>query len=70
MAYEIQRALEKLNSEIQKDQEQAEQYKQKLIQEIKSLDRSKMFIPPPKKKTSFFKKILIAFGYGEKGRNI
>jgi hypothetical protein len=46
---------------------QTERIKQKQIEEIKSLDRSKMFIPPPKKKTSLLTKILIAFGYGKKG---
>jgi hypothetical protein len=66
MGYEIQRALERLNWEIQKDNSQTEQHKQKMIQEIKSLDRSKMFIPPDKKKKSLLKKILIVFGYGEK----
>lgn len=56
---------------MQKDQMQTDLIKQKQIEEIKSLDKSKMFIPPPpKKKMSLLKKILIAFGYGEKGRNI
>ena len=67
MAYEIQRALERLNWEIQKDNLQTEQHKKKLIEEIKSLDKSKMFIPPTKKRISLFRKILIAFGYGKKG---
>jgi hypothetical protein len=49
---------------------QTDLIKQKQIEEIKSLDKSKMFIPPPKKKMSLLKKILIAFGYGEKRRNI
>jgi hypothetical protein len=37
-----------------------------MIEEIKALDKSKMFMTPPKKKVSFFTKILIAFGYGKK----
>lgn len=66
MGYEIQRALERLNWEIQKDNLQTEVHKKKMIEEIKSLDKSKMFIAPPKKRISLFKKILIAFGYGKK----
>jgi len=38
----------------------------KTIQEILSYDKNKMFSPPSKKKNSFFKKILIIFGYGKK----
>lgn len=66
MPYEIQRALERLNWEIQKDNLQTELHKQKMIEEIRSLDKSKMFVAPPKKKVTFLKKILIVMGYGKK----
>lgn len=38
-----------------------------MIEEIKKLDRDKMFEPPKKEKLSFFKKLSIIFGYGKKG---
>ena len=66
MAYEIQRALERLSWEIQKDNLQTERHKQKMIEEIKSMDKSKILTPVPKKKKSVYKKILIALGYGKK----
>lgn len=44
-----------------------EQHKKRTIDEILSYDKTKMFEPPQKKKKSFFKKILIALGYGKKG---
>lgn len=51
-----------------KDQNLVEAEKLKAIQEIKSIDKSKMFAPPPpKKKVSTFTKILTALGYGKKG---
>ena len=67
MAYEVQRALERLDWEIKKDNQQIEDNKKKLIKEILSLDKTKMFIPPPpKKKVSLWSKITIALGYGKK----
>jgi len=66
MSYEVQRALERLNWEIQKDNLQTEAHKKKMIEEIKSLDRSKMFIEPPKEKLTLLSKIKIALGYGKK----
>jgi hypothetical protein len=38
-----------------------------MIEEIKRLDKTKMFEPPKKEKLSFFKKVSIIFGYGKKG---
>ena len=67
MAYEIERALARLDQEMKKDQEQTDRAKQKLIEEIRSYDRTKMFAPPTKKKNSFLKKIATIFGYGKKG---
>jgi hypothetical protein len=66
MAYEIQRALERLNWEIQKDNLQTEEHKKKMIKEIISTDKSKIFTPIPKKKISLWTKILIIMGYGKK----
>lgn len=57
----IQRTYEWLQSEIEKDNKDIELQKQKTINEIRSLDRSKMF--PPKEKISTLKKIMIALGY-------
>jgi hypothetical protein len=39
----------------------------KMINEIKSLDKNKMFLEKPKKKVSIWDKILIILGYGKKG---
>lgn len=67
MGYELHRALERLDWEIKKDNQQIEDNKKKLIEEIKSLDKSKMFAPPPpKKKISLWTKFMIAMGYGKK----
>jgi hypothetical protein len=57
----VQRTYEWLQSEIEKDNLEIEVQKEKMIKEIKSLDKTKMF--PVKEKISTFKKILIAFGY-------
>jgi hypothetical protein len=38
-----------------------------MIDEIKSLDRDKLFLEKPKKKLSFISKILTILGYGKKG---
>jgi hypothetical protein len=59
----IQRTYEWLQSEIEKDKKEIELQKQKTINEIKTLDRTKMF--PPKEKISIFKKIMKALGYGD-----
>ena len=67
MAYEIQRALERLDWEIKKDNDQTEAQKRKMIEEIKSWDKSKILTPiTPKKKTSLWTKILIIMGHGKK----
>ena len=52
---------------MKKDQDQTDLHKQRMIEEIKSYDKSKMFVPKPVKKISFFSKILMALGYGKKG---
>ena len=38
-----------------------------MIEDIKSWDKEKLFKPQPKKKVSFFQKLLKIMGYGEKG---
>jgi hypothetical protein len=52
---------------MKKDLSEIELNKKKLAQEIRQLDKSKMFQPKPKKKVSIIDKILIIFGYGKKG---
>lgn len=63
----IQQGIDWLNKEIKKDQQEIELHKQKIIEEIKKIDKQKFFEPKPKNKVSIFKKILIIFGYGKKG---
>jgi hypothetical protein len=38
-----------------------------MIEEIKKIDKSKIFEEPKKKKINIFTKILMVFGYGKKG---
>jgi hypothetical protein len=39
-----------------------------MIDEVKSWDKTKILTPPPpKKKISFWSKVLITMGYGKKG---
>lgn len=66
MDYPIKRALEKLDQEIKKDKEQTERHKQQLIKEVLSYNKDEMFTPIPKKKKSFFRKVLLTLGYGKK----
>mgnify|MGYP000946649586 CR=1 FL=1 len=66
MAYEIKRALEKLEQEILKDKDQVERHKQKTIEEIKTYDKSIMFNKFHVKKKTFLQKLLIILGNGKK----
>jgi len=52
--------------EMKKDQKQLEQMKLKQINDIKKIDKSKMFSKDKKNKITFFDKILIILGYGRK----
>ena len=52
---------------MERDQKEIQNHKQKLLKEIKSLDKTKMFEIKPKKKISIWDRILIVFGYGKKG---
>lgn len=63
----IQQGLSWLNKELEKDQKDLKDQKKRMIDEIKSLDKNKMFLEKPKKKISIWNKILIILGYGKKG---
>lgn len=65
MNRQIQKQMEELQKEMDKDRILLEKEKDKQIKEIKSFDRSKMFIAPPKEKLSFFKRIQIVLGNGK-----
>jgi len=58
----IKQGLDWLDKEIKKDQLDIEKHKNQLIQEIKSLDKNKLFEVKPKKSLS--EKIKKIFGYG------
>jgi len=60
----IIQGLEWLDKEIKKDQKEIEDHKQKMISEIKLIDRSK--IGEQKKKLTLVQKIQKIFGYGKK----
>jgi hypothetical protein len=62
----IQQGLEILRKEIEKDSLEIETSKKRMIDEIKSLDKNKMFQPKPKKKVSIIDKILKILGHGKK----
>lgn len=62
----IQQASDWLRREIEKDNIEIVDHKNKLIEEIKSIDKTKLFSPKPKKKISIIDKILIILGYGKK----
>jgi hypothetical protein len=62
----IQQGLDWLNKEMKKDSEDVKSHKKKVIDEIKKIDKKKIFEPIPKKKISILEKILIIFGYGKK----
>jgi hypothetical protein len=55
-----------LQKEMEKDQTEIQNHKKKLIEDIKKLDKTKMFVKE-QKKLSIIDKILLIFGYGEKG---
>lgn len=63
----IQQGLNWLDKELKRDEVEISKHKNKLIDEIKGLDKNEMFKVPEKKKISFFTKILMIFGHGKKG---
>ena len=67
MDKKIQQGLSWLEKEMKRDSNDIQQHKQKTIEEIKQLDKTKMFQPKPKKKISILRKILMIFGYGKNG---
>jgi hypothetical protein len=66
MQKKIHQAMGWLNKEMEKDQKEIDAHKRKMIEEIKKLDKSKMFVEKPKEKISIFNKILMILGYGKK----
>lgn len=52
--------------EVEKDNLEIKTTKNQMINEIKKIDKTKMFIPKEKKKIGFWDRILIIFGYGKK----
>lgn len=66
MNKKITQALEWLEKEQKKDQLEVDNQKIKMIQELKKIDKTKMFVKPEKKKKSMINKILMIFGYGKK----
>lgn len=51
---------------MEKDKMEVENYKNQTIEEIKNIDKKKLFVEKPKPKTTVFKKILKIFGYDKK----
>ena len=62
----IQQGLNWLNREVERDSKETQSHKNQMIEEIKKLDKTKMFETPKKEKLSFFKRLSIIFGYGKK----
>ena len=52
---------------MKKDQKEIEIQKKKMIDEIKNLDKNKLFVQEQKNKVSIIDKLLKIFGYGKKG---
>jgi hypothetical protein len=51
---------------MERDQMQIQNHKEKMIEEIKKLDRKKLFEEKPKNKISIMDKMLKILGYGKK----
>ena len=51
---------------MEKDQKEIQNHKKKMIDEIKTIDKSTLFKPKEKKKVSIIDKILKILGYGKK----
>jgi hypothetical protein len=52
---------------MEKDSKEIQNQKTQMIEEIKKLDKTKMFVKPEKKKITFLERIAIIFGYAKKG---
>lgn len=62
----MNQAKDWLQKEIQKDKVEISNHKSQMIEEVKKLDKTKMFQPKPKVKVSIIDKILMVLGYGKK----
>ena len=62
----LQQATELLKKEMEKDQKEILSHKIQMIEEIKKLDKKKMFEEKPKNKVSIIDKVLKILGYGKK----
>ena len=62
----LQQATELLKKEMEKDQKEIQSHKIQMIEEIKKLDKKKMFEEKPKNKVSIIDKVLKILGYGKK----
>jgi hypothetical protein len=51
---------------MKKDQKEIEIQKKKMIDEVKTFDKSKIFVEKQKNKVSIIDKLLMIFGYGKK----
>ena len=67
MDKKLQQEMSLLKKEMERDQKQIQSHKQKMIEEIKRIDRKKLFEEKPKNKISIMDKILKILGYGKKG---
>ena len=67
MDKKLQQGMEWLNKEMKKDNKEIQNHKTQMIEEIKKLDKRKMFEEKPKNKVSIIDKILKILGYGKKG---
>lgn len=52
---------------MEKDKTEIQNHKSQMIEDIKKIDKNKMFEPKPKNKISIINKIKIILGYGKKG---
>ena len=60
------RTLEWLEKQMEKDRVEIENHKKQMIEEIKKMDKVKLFKKDKKKKLTFIKKLLIILGHGKK----
>ena len=68
MSKEIQKGLTWLEKEMEKDQKAIQANKMKMIEEIKQMDKAKLFQKEkkPQNKKTFWDKLLIIIGYAKK----
>ena len=66
MDKKIQQGLQWFEKEMKKDQKEIEIQNKKMIDEVKTFDKSKIFVEKQKNKVSIIDKLLMIFGYGKK----